>query len=172
MKRHVGAVVMAALMSLGGPAVAAELLETPMFAEQVKAGTLPPVHERVPATPSVVTLDGDLKPGKPGGEMRTLIPRAKDVRLMMVYGYARFVGYDREYNLVPDILESFEVEEGRIFTFKLRRGHKWSDGAPFTTEDIRYWWEDVANNEELSPSGPSIITPDLSTPSKRSPQST
>jgi peptide/nickel transport system substrate-binding protein len=36
----------------------------------------------------------------------------------------------------------------------LRKGHKWSDGTPFTTEDFRYWWENVANNEELEPAGP------------------
>ena len=39
----------------------------------------------------------------------------------------------RDYKLVPDILQAFEVEEGRIFTFHLRPGHKWSDGKPFTT---------------------------------------
>ena len=36
----------------------------------------------------------------------------------------------------------------------LRKGMKWSDGHPFTAEDFRYWWEDVANNDDLSPSGP------------------
>ena len=30
---------------------------------------------------------------------------------------------------------------------------KWSDGQPFTTEDFRYWFEDVAKNPKLSPSG-------------------
>ena len=45
------------------------------------------------------------------------------------------------------------MEEGRIFTFKLRDGHKWSDGEPFTSEAFRYFWEDVANNEELMPTG-------------------
>ena len=44
----------------------------------------------------------------------------------------------------------------REFTFKLRDGHKWSDGQPFTTEDFRFFWEDIANNKELSPSGPSV----------------
>ncbi|MBV8392297.1 MAG: ABC transporter substrate-binding protein, partial [Alphaproteobacteria bacterium] len=42
------------------------------------------------------------------------------------------------------------------FTLKLRPGHKWSDGQPFTTADFRYFWEDIANNRELSPSGPSV----------------
>ena len=50
---------------------------------------------------------------------------------------------------------SYEDEDSRVFTFHLRKGHKWSDGHPFTTEDFRYFWEDVANNEKLSPFGPS-----------------
>ena len=54
----------------------------------------------------------------------------------------------------PTSCESFEVHEGRVFTLKLRKGHRWSDGQPFTTEDFRYYWEDVANNKELSPAGP------------------
>ena len=72
---------------------------------------------------------------------------------MTVYGYARLVKYDRDFELVPDILKSVDVEDGRSFTLTLRRGHRWSDGAPFTTEDFRYWWEDMAHNEELYPVG-------------------
>ena len=83
-----------------------------------------------------------------------LVNREKDVRLGFVYGYARLVVYNEELDFVPDILEEVTVEDGRIFTLKLRRGHRWSDGAPFTSEDFRYYWEDVANNEELSPVGP------------------
>lgn len=73
---------------------------------------------------------------------------------MVVYGYARLVGFDSNYELVPDLLASFENEADRKFTLRLRKGHKWSNGAPFTSEDFRYWWEDVANNELLSPTGP------------------
>ena len=60
----------------------------------------------------------------------------------------------QKLELVPDILKEVEVEDGRIFTLHLRKGHRWSDGEPFTSEDFRYWWEDVANNEALSPTGP------------------
>ena len=77
---------------------------------------------------------------------------------MSVYGYSRLVGYHpKTFELEADILESFEVEEGRRFTFELRRGHRWSDGQPLTSEDFRYWWEDVANNKALSPVGPPKI---------------
>ena len=85
-----------------------------------------------------------------------LVGGSRDTRLLVVYGYARLVGYDLEFNLVPDILKAVEVEDGRGFTMHLREGHRWSDGAPFTTEDFRYWWEDVATNEQLSPIGPPL----------------
>lgn len=94
--------------------------------------------------------------GRPGGELRTLIGRARDVRLLYVYGYARLVGYDPSLQLVPDLLADYTVEEGRIFTFKLRKGHLWSDGTPFTTEDLRFFWEDIALDPKLSPTGPPI----------------
>ncbi len=83
-----------------------------------------------------------------------LIGRSRDVRMMVVYGYARLVGYDQNFNIAPDILESIEAKDERVFTMKLRRGHRWSDGQPFTIEDFRYFWDDVANNKELSPTGP------------------
>jgi peptide/nickel transport system substrate-binding protein len=72
---------------------------------------------------------------------------------MVVYGYARLVAYTPSLEIVPDILERVDVEEGRTFTLHLRPGHKWSDGQPFTAEDFRYFWEDVANNKDLSPFG-------------------
>jgi peptide/nickel transport system substrate-binding protein len=102
----------------------------------------------------VVPLSDARRLGKPGGELRTLIGKAKDLRLLVVYGYARLIGYDEYLNLVPDILERVEVLDGRSFTLKLRPGHRWSDGQPFSSEDFRYYWEDVANNPELSPTGP------------------
>ena len=39
----------------------------------------------------------------------------------------------------------------KVLTVKLRRGIRWSDGEPFTTEDVRFFWEDVRLNEELTP---------------------
>ena len=136
-------------------AAVASYIEVPSLAERVASGELPPVERRVPARPSIVSLTGDgLAPGRHGGEMRLLMGRARDVRLMVVYGYARLVGYNRNYDLVPDILDDMEIEEGRIFTLRLRPGHRWSDGHPFTSEDFRYYWEDVATNESLAPFGP------------------
>jgi peptide/nickel transport system substrate-binding protein len=107
-----------------------------------------------PDEPSLVEMNDYKSVGKPGGMLDMLVGRAKDTRLMVVYGYARLVAYNEDLELVPDILKDVEVEDGRVFTMHLRPGHRWSDGQPFTSEDFRYWWEDVANNAQLSPTGP------------------
>lgn len=146
-----------ALVSVLGFALlgSASLAESSFWKAEVDAGNLPPVSERLPETPLVVDIEGKGRAlGKHGGTLRTLVTRTKDVRQMVVYGYARLVGYNHEYEIVPDLLLALENEDERKFTLRLRPGHKWSDGAPFTSEDFRYWWEDVANNESLSPSGP------------------
>jgi peptide/nickel transport system substrate-binding protein len=132
-----------------------ELIEPPELAAAVADNELPPVRERIPETPAVADMSGEGRSiGAHGGTLNMLMGRAKDIRMMMVYGYARLVGYDPNLEFVSDILERFEVEGGKVFTFTLRKGHKWSDGAPFTVEDFRYYFEDVVNNEDLSPFGP------------------
>lgn len=136
--------------------------ESPLLAPRVAQGLLPQMAERLPEEPLVVDLAlKGRETGRPGGTLRMFITRPRDIRYMVVYGYARLVGYDQNYELRPDILRAVEVEEGRIFTFHLRKGHRWSDGHPFTTEDFRYWWEDVANNPDLSPGGvPEVMLAD------------
>ena len=130
-------------------------IDSPALFKEVEAGRLPPVAERIPDEPSVAPFArADQRIGRHGGTLRMLMARPKDVRLMVVYGYARLVRYNHRLDLVPDILRKVDVEDGRIFTLHLRRGHKWSDGVPFTTEDFRYYWEDVANDSTLSPTGP------------------
>ena len=54
----------------------------------------------------------------------------------------------------PTSCRASRSADDKVFTLHLREGHKWSDGQPFTSEDFRYYWEDVANNPKLSPSGP------------------
>ena len=116
----------------------------------VQARKLPPQAERLPSDPRIVKVS---RPGRHGGTLRVVFGRSKDTRIMVVYGYARLVTYDQAFNLKPDILAGIDVQEGRIFTLRLRKGHRWSDGAPFTAEDFRYYWEDIANNKSLSPLG-------------------
>ena len=129
--------------------------ESTFWAAEVNAGDLPPAAARIPSEPLLVDLAAKGRTtGTQGGTLRTLVSRTKDIRQMVVYGYARLVGYAPDYSLQPDILRDVTVEEGRRFTLHLRAGHRWSDGAPFTSADFAYWWHNVVNNAEITPSGP------------------
>lgn len=146
--------VIAGLMPAGAGTIP-PLQESTFWEAEVEAGDLPPVNERIPDVPIIVDLEAKGREfGQQGGTLSTMVTRSKDIRQMVVYGYARLVGYDEKYELVPDLLASYENEKNRKFTLRLRPGHKWSDGAPFTSADFQYWWDNVANNPQLSPAGP------------------
>jgi peptide/nickel transport system substrate-binding protein len=152
---RVAALLSASLLAAAANSAAAfEPRETPSLTDEVKAGKLPPVAERAPSDPLIVDMAAEnKKPGRPGGALHILMGRARDTRLMVVYGYSRLVCFNEKFTIEPDILKAVDIEEGRSFTFHLREGMRWSDGHPFTTEDFRYYWEDVANNKQLSPFG-------------------
>ena len=139
------------LLAASPTLAAADWISPPYFAKDEQAGKLPPVADRLPEHPAVAEMPTE---GQYGGEIRTLLATDRDTRTISSYSYARLVGYDRNYKLTPDILESYEDKDDKVFTLHLRKGMKWSDGQPFTSEDFRYWWEDVANNKDLSPAGP------------------
>lgn len=133
------------------------LVEPSALSTLVSKGALPAIANRVPFEPDVAVLDGQgRKLGRHGGVLRIMMSKEKDIRLLSTWGYARLVVWTPKLELKPDLLKSMDVKDGRIFTMRLRPGHKWSDGHPFTSEDFRYYWEDIANNNELSPKGPPI----------------
>jgi peptide/nickel transport system substrate-binding protein len=147
----------AVVLAVAATAARAQFQESPALGEQVAAGTLPPVDQRLPSVPYVDPMNQPWQEvGRYGGRLRLLMAKVRDLRQMVVYGYARLVGYTPDLDLQADILERVDNQDDKVFTLHLRPGHKWSDGQPFTSEDFRYWWEDVANNEELSPVGPPI----------------
>jgi peptide/nickel transport system substrate-binding protein len=147
-----------ALLLASGSALAAPTYQEPPFlADSVKKGDLPPVGERLPQAPAVAEMQWPGQtPGQYGGDLTTLMSSVKDIKYLVTYGYAELVAYDSHYRLVPNVLESFDVDGEKVFTFHLRKGMKWSTGTPFTTEDFRFYWEDVATNKDLNPLGPPV----------------
>lgn len=118
--------------------------EAPILAELVAAGTLPPVEERLPANPLTVDVVESL--GQYGGTWRSGLRGGQDTAwLTRIMGYDFLVRWNPEWTeVVPNFAESYEVNaEATEFTFKLREGAKWSDGEPFTADDILFWYEDV-----------------------------
>ncbi|MFI5013762.1 MAG: ABC transporter substrate-binding protein [Hyphomicrobiales bacterium] len=143
------------VVAVAVPEVPRSYQDAPTLAQLVESGTLPPVAMRLPKTPLIVDLkDRGRDIGRYGGDLRTLVSKARDLRLITVNTYTRLVGYDEKLNLRPDLLEKVDSVDDRIFTLTLREGHRWSDGEPFTAEDFRFYFEDIANNKEISPAGP------------------
>jgi len=117
--------------------------EAPDLAEQVAAGTLPPVDQRLPVNPLVTTPVESV--GKYGGTLQTASwwPEAGNVLLYFatdapIKWKADLTGYE------PALVESYEwSDDGLTFTMHLRKGLKWSDGEPYTSADWKFWWEDL-----------------------------
>ncbi|TDK37391.1 ABC transporter substrate-binding protein [Rhizobium deserti] len=152
LRRHVLALLGGALVAR--PALAA-YSQSDFVGKMSPKQPLPPVDQRLPKVPRVINLkEKGLAPGRYGGTVRMLIGGQRDIRYMPIFSYSRLVGYDRDLKLEADILEGFEVEDERVFTFHLREGHRWSDGSPFTAEDFRYVWEDVFHVKDLARGGP------------------
>ena len=130
------------------------LQEAPQLAELVKQGKLPPVEQRLPANPLMVQPVETA--GTYGGDWRTALLGGQDTAwLVRTIAYENLMRWDRDWKkLVPNIAESVESNpDATQFTFKLRKGMRWSDGQPFTADDLAFWYEDVLTNTELNPGG-------------------
>jgi peptide/nickel transport system substrate-binding protein len=131
--------------------------ESPEFAKLVAEGKLPPVAERIGQDPLVI------KPlhavGKYGGEIRRAIVGTGDITNGMQFagGPDTLLYFDYQLKrLVPNIARDYQLSaDGRVLTLHLRRGMRWSDGQPFTADDILFWREDLNLNPDLS--SPSVV---------------
>ena len=121
---------------------------------------LPGVCDRLPDNPLVLSsgvllAESYIVPeiGSYGGEL--LMTWQNNV----VMKETLFNTQNRDDNtLAPNIIEEFTIgDDAREYTFKLRAGHKWSDGAPVTTEDVRFAYDRCHSNEELRPSIPGYL---------------
>lgn len=135
--------------------------ESPMLQEQVKAGKLPPVEQRLPEKPTVVNA---AEVGQYGGNWQRAYKGPGDrwgpTKLMEERVVKWSQGADGKLSLVPGYVESYSVsEDSRTFTFTLLDGLKWSDGQPVTTEDVEFWYNDVFLNKEIMPSIDQTLAP-------------
>jgi len=128
--------------------------EAPMLAEMVAAGTLPPVDERLPDNPLIENVVDEV--GQYGGTLRRafLGPSDHNNYTRVVYdALVRFSPTGSE--VIPHIAAGWESNDNfSEWTVRLRPGAKWSDGAPFTADDIMFWYNDILLNEDLTPSLP------------------
>ena len=131
--------------------------ESPAVAELVRAGRLPAVDKRLPEQPLVVPVVE--RAGDYGGIWRRAFLGPADAN-----NYIRVV-YDSLFRFSPDGA-SIEPKiaagadpsaDFKTWTLRLRKGSRWSDGAPFTADDILFWYKDVLLNKDLTPALPGWI---------------
>ena len=142
-------------MPTEAPAAMMTYGESPDLASMVSAGTLPPVEERLPESPLVVPVFEEI--GQYGGTWNLAYGARTDRFHGSLRTSAGLLSIDTDQvTIIPQVAESYDISpDGKVFTFNLREGHRWSDGMPFTTEDVRFWWEDIILNDELWPVKPS-----------------
>ncbi|WP_199033880.1 ABC transporter substrate-binding protein [Glycomyces salinus] len=139
--------------------------EAPMLAERVEAGDLPPVEERLPKEPQVVTVAESM--GVYGGTWNSTVTGAADGPwLWRTINDGHLLERSRDWTEIrPNIASNFEAnEDATEFTITLREGVKWSDGEPLTTADVEFAYNDVALNTELTEAVPSELTAADGTP--------
>ncbi len=132
--------------------------EAPQLKEQAAAGKLPPVEKRLPESPVVVKPTD--RPGTYGGTWRRAYTGLSDLVGARRLLYDPLVRWNPQYEVVPNLAVKWEAsKDGKTFTFHLVKGAKWSDGEPFTADDVLFACEDVLFNKELSPSVPAWLAP-------------
>lgn len=124
--------------------------EAPMLTELVKAGKLPSVDQRVPQEPMV------LKPlrsaGKYGGTWRRgFLGPGDSENGNRIRSADKLLFWDiTGTKIVPNVAKGWEISaDGKRTTIFLRKGMKWSDGAPFNADDFVFWFEDMYQNKDL-----------------------
>lgn len=125
------------------------LSESPELAARVQSGALPPVGERVSKRPYVVPHRW-LEKGRYGGTLRLLTSDTSDPsNRQFMYGHSVLRWLNDCQNLGPGLAESWESnDDASEWTFHFREGLRWSDGKPWTTADVMFWWEDLVLNEQ------------------------
>ena len=137
--------------------------EAPMLAKLVEDGKLPPVEERIPENPMVV--EGPEGIGTYGGTANVYSSTTFFFNVPgpeMFIGYEPIISFEEDYSYgQPNIAESYEFsEDGLKMTIHLRKGIKWSDGVPFTADDVMYCFDYEIENTDLFPVFPAWLTVD------------
>jgi len=133
--------------------------EAPILRARVAAGELPPVEERLPEEPIVIEPLEEI--GQYGGTLitaSTALERSYDSWWAIQYYLANTIGPKRE--LFPHVLKGWDLSEDfKTIILHLRKGMKWSDGVPYTADDIMFWYEDILLNDNLTPVKPEKWSP-------------
>ncbi len=111
---------------------------------------LPALADRIPAEPLVVVPYEAT--GKYGGTLHALSNATEaGTSDFLSVRHVNLVRYsDDLQTIVPNIARAWEWNDDFTqLTFHLRKGHKWSDGAPFTSADVKFWYDNLALDPKI-----------------------
>lgn len=111
---------------------------------------LPPLAERLPEEPLVVMPYDQV--GQYGGAITGLSKATESgTSDLLSIRHVNFVRYsDDLQTVVPNVAKGWSWNDDfTVLTITLRKGHKWSDGAPFTAEDVAFWYNDLVLNPDV-----------------------
>jgi len=152
MKKCILILTLSVVLVIGIGFTALGYQEAPQLAELVQAGKLPPVEERLPKEPLIVKpIEGI---GKYGGTWRRGFTGIKDFHAFGRQVYDPMLRWPRDPRdpVQPGLAKEWEWSDGgKTLTLHLREGLRWSDGYPFTTKDITFWWYDIELNTKITP---------------------
>ena len=125
--------------------------QAPLLQARVDSGDLPPLEERLPVEPLVIDPMEEI--GTYGGRLVGSTPDPKGwgriLGIFQLDGLMR-VGTDNS-TPIPNVAKDVHFSaDGKEVTIFLREGMKWSDGVPFTADDLVFTWEDLLLHEELA----------------------
>ena len=126
--------------------------QSPILDARVASGELPPVADRMPDEPLVSVPFREI--GKYGGTIT--LPGVGKNNWFPAWQIVKEFTLNRDVrwynNHQPGIAKSATLSDDfRTLTLQFREGHKWSDGAPFTADDVTFWWDSFMLNETLHP---------------------
>jgi peptide/nickel transport system substrate-binding protein len=113
-------------------------------------GPLPPLNERLPEEPLVMVPYDSI--GKYGGTFDALSNATEaGTSDFLSTRHVNLVRYSDDLStIVPNVAKGWEWNEDFTqLTFFLRKGHKWSDGAPFTAEDVKFWYDTISMDPKI-----------------------
>lgn len=130
--------------------------QAPMLDKLVQEKKLEPVDKRLPLHPEVITpVDRN---GQYGGVLRTALRGNADHNaILRIVGNQGLVRWSMDFNgVVPNLAERWTMSpDATEFTFYLRKGAKWSDGTPFTADDVLFSMNDLVANKQFYTTPPS-----------------
>ncbi len=126
-------------------------LEAPVLAALVKEGKLPPVEDRLPVKSDIMIEPVYEELGKYGGDLKLLSKGIKDKWTMEKWTEEALFRFTVDGSGVePNVAKGYDVnEDATEYTIYLREGMKWSDGQPFTSDDVIFYWEDMLKKESF-----------------------